>query len=82
MTARATRIEHNSFGPVTVPADKLWEAQTQRSLEHFSIGADFIPREMIPAYAIWGPAPGSYSAIFEDAPPRIARRRPSVEGTK
>jgi fumarate hydratase class II len=48
----ATRIEHDSLGPVTVPADKLWGAQTQRSLEHFSIGDDLIPREMISAYAI------------------------------
>ena len=48
----ATRIEHDSLGPVNVPADKLWGAQTQRSLEHFSIGDDLIPREMIPAYAI------------------------------
>src|SRR5215468_729658 len=47
-----TRIEHDSLGPVTVPADKLWGAQTQRSLEHFNIGDDLIPREMIPAYAI------------------------------
>jgi fumarate hydratase class II len=37
---------------VEVPADKLWGAQTQRSLEHFSIGKDLIPREMITAYAI------------------------------
>src|SRR5262249_42788256 len=43
---------HDSLGPVKVPADKLWGAQTQRSLEHFSIGEDLIPREMIPAYAI------------------------------
>ncbi len=35
-----------------VPSDKLWGAQTQRSLEHFSIGRDLIPREMIEAYAI------------------------------
>jgi fumarate hydratase, class II len=48
----STRMEHDSLGPVTVPADKLWGAQTQRSLEHFSIGDDLIPREMIPAYAI------------------------------
>jgi fumarate hydratase class II len=47
----ATRIEHDSLGPVEVPADKLWGAQTQRSLEYFSIGDDLIPREMIPAYA-------------------------------
>jgi fumarate hydratase class II len=48
----ATRVEQDSLGPVNVPADKLWGAQTQRSLEHFSIGDDLIPREMIPAYAI------------------------------
>src|SRR6478672_759877 len=48
----ATRVEHDSLGAVNVEADKLWGAQTQRSLEHFSIGEDLIPREMIPAYAI------------------------------
>jgi fumarate hydratase class II len=46
------RTESDSLGDVDVPADKLWGAQTQRSLEHFSIGADLMPREMITAYAI------------------------------
>jgi fumarate hydratase class II len=46
------RKEMDSLGEVDVPADKLWGAQTQRSLEHFSIGKDLIPREMITAYAI------------------------------
>jgi fumarate hydratase, class II len=46
-----TRVETDSLGQVEVPADKLWGAQTQRSLEHFSIGHDLIPREMIDAYA-------------------------------
>src|SRR5271163_1065027 len=46
------RKETDSLGEVSVPGDKLWGAQTQRSLEHFSIGADLIPREMIDAYAI------------------------------
>jgi fumarate hydratase class II len=46
------RIETDSLGEVRVLADKLWGAQTQRSLEHFSIGRDLIPREMITAYAI------------------------------
>jgi len=46
------RKETDSMGVVEVPADKLWGAQTQRSLEHFSIGHDLIPREMITAYAI------------------------------
>src|ERR1700678_4061568 len=47
-----TRVESDSLGSVSVPADKLWGAQTQRSLEHFSIGRDLMPREMISAYAI------------------------------
>jgi len=46
------RKETDSLGEVEVPVDKLWGAQTQRSLEHFSIGKDLIPREMIAAYAI------------------------------
>jgi fumarate hydratase class II len=46
------RIETDSLGKVEVPIDKLWGAQTQRSLEHFSIGDDLIPREMITAYAV------------------------------
>ena len=45
------RVESDSLGQVNVPADRLWGAQTQRSLEHFSIGKDLIPREMITAYA-------------------------------
>ena len=46
------RQETDSLGVIEVQADKLWGAQTQRSLEHFSIGKDLIPREMITAYAI------------------------------
>lgn len=46
------RKETDSLGVVEVPADKLWGAQTQRSLEYFSIGRDLIPPEMITAYAI------------------------------
>src|SRR5215472_19094812 len=45
------RKETDSLGEVLVPADKLWGAQTQRSLEHFSIGRDLMPRELITAYA-------------------------------
>lgn len=46
------RKETDSLGEVDVPADRLWGAQTQRSLEYFSIGKDLIPREMIAAYAV------------------------------
>ena len=45
------RKETDSLGEVEIPASSLWGAQTQRSLEHFSIGTDLIPREMIAAYA-------------------------------
>ena len=46
------RKESDSLGEVEVPADKLWGAQTQRSLAYFSIGSDLMPRDMIAAYAI------------------------------
>jgi fumarate hydratase class II len=45
------RKETDSLGEVEVPGAKLWGAQTQRSLEHFSIGQDLMPHEMISAYA-------------------------------
>ena len=46
------RIETDSMGEIQVPKDKLWGAQTQRSLEYFSIGDELIPKEMIESYAI------------------------------
>jgi fumarate hydratase, class II len=46
-----TRIERDTFGPIDVPADKLWGAQTQRSLEHFHISNERMPRELILALA-------------------------------
>jgi fumarate hydratase class II len=49
--ARITRAEADSLGEIQVPANRLWGAQTQRSLEHFSIGKDLMPREMIASYA-------------------------------
>ena len=64
----AFRVETDSMGEVRVPADKLWGAQTQRSLEHFSIGKDLIPREMIVAYAILKKA----AAIANHADKRLA----------
>src|SRR5258708_21214585 len=45
------RKEMDSLGEIDVAAGTLWGAQTQRSLEHFSIGKDLMPREMITAYA-------------------------------
>ncbi|NML45189.1 class II fumarate hydratase [Ramlibacter sp. G-1-2-2] len=47
----ATRIEHDTFGPIAVPADRLWGAQTQRSLQNFAISGERQPREIIRALA-------------------------------
>lgn len=47
-----TRIETDTMGKVEVRADRYWGAQTQRSLQHFRIGADRFPREMIRAFGI------------------------------
>ena len=47
-----TRIESDSMGTIEVPAKQYWGAQTQRSLEHFAIGHDLIPLEVIHALAI------------------------------
>src|SRR5438067_4118970 len=50
--AKNTRIETDSMGEIEVPADKYWGAQTQRSLIHFAIGFDVMPREMIRAFGV------------------------------
>jgi fumarate hydratase, class II len=50
-TPNATRTERDTFGPIEVPADRLWGAQTQRSLEHFHISNERMPRELILALA-------------------------------
>ncbi|MBE3143629.1 MAG: class II fumarate hydratase, partial [Planctomycetes bacterium] len=47
-----TRTETDSFGPIQVPADKYWGAQTQRSLENFNIGDERLPRPLIRALGI------------------------------
>ncbi|MBV8455883.1 MAG: class II fumarate hydratase [Acetobacteraceae bacterium] len=67
----ATRKETDSLGVVEVAVDKLWGAQTQRSLEHFSIGKDLIPREMITSYAILKKA----AAIANHAGKRLDDKR-------
>src|SRR5215470_2918981 len=47
-----TRTERDTMGPIEVPADRYWGAQTQRSLEHFKIGGDRFPRELIRALGL------------------------------
>jgi fumarate hydratase, class II len=50
-TTIPTRTEKDTFGPIEVPADKLWGAQTQRSLQNFDISGERQPREIIHALA-------------------------------
>ncbi len=47
-----TRIETDSMGEIKVPANKYWGAQTERSLHHFNIGKDIMPREVTHAFGI------------------------------
>lgn len=51
MSNQQTRTEKDTFGPIEVPADKLWGAQTQRSLQNFDISGEKQPREVIKALA-------------------------------
>ena len=52
LPAGGSRREFDSMGDVDVPADRYWGAQTQRSLQHFSIGRDRMPKEVYHAYGI------------------------------
>ena len=52
MADAPTRTETDSMGPIEVPADRYWGAQTQRSLHHFSIGNDRVPTPVIRGMAI------------------------------
>ena len=45
------RTERDSFGETNVPEERYWGAQTQRSLEYFSVGSEYMPMELIKAYA-------------------------------
>ncbi|MBP6251879.1 MAG: class II fumarate hydratase [Rubrivivax sp.] len=60
------RIEHDSFGPIEVPEQQLWGAQTQRSLAHFDISGERLPTELLHALArIKGAAAGVNAALGE-----------------
>ena len=48
------RTEYDTFGPIDVPDDRLWGAQTQRSLQNFNIArnTDLMPRDVVHAFGI------------------------------
>ena len=59
-----TRTERDSIGPVEVPSDRYYGAQTQRSFENFKIGGERFPREFIRAYGILKKAAASVNNQF------------------
>ena len=50
--SRRTRIESDAFGPLNIPANRLWGAQTQRSLHNFRIGTERMPSEIVHALGL------------------------------
>src|SRR5919109_512774 len=66
------RIESDSMGQIEVPADRYWGAQTQRSLEHFSIGDDGMPVEVVRAFGILKKACALVNAESRLLPPNKA----------
>src|ERR1035441_948687 len=68
----ASRTETDSMGPIEVPADRYWGAQTARSLVHFSIGDDIMPRSMIRALGILKDAAARTNADLGVLDPKIA----------
>jgi fumarate hydratase, class II len=71
--SKATRTETDSMGAIEVPADRYWGAQTERSLLHFNIGNDIMPRELIRAFGILKKAAAKVNQDLGKLPPDKAR---------
>src|SRR5580698_5516181 len=67
--AEGQRRETDSMGAVNVPADRYWGAQTQRSLIHFSIGNDHMPKSVYHAYGYVKKAAALVNAAAGRLPP-------------
>src|SRR5262244_3198217 len=67
--ATGTRRETDSMGEIEVPADRYWGAQTQRSLVHFSIGDDHMPKRVYHAYGYVKKAAALVNAAAGRLPP-------------
>ncbi|MEN9504340.1 MAG: putative fumarate hydratase class [Actinomycetota bacterium] len=68
----ATRVERDSMGEVMVPADRYWGAQTQRSLEHFAIGDERMPIDVVHSLAHVKRAAALVNGRLGSVPPEIA----------
>src|SRR6266536_1702590 len=88
MTTRSRKIrtESDSMGKIDVPADRYWGAQTQRSLEHFSIGTDRMPLEIVRAFGVLKKAAAlvnlSLGKLSQDKADLIVRAADEVIGGK
>ena len=67
----STRIERDSFGPIAVPADRYWGAQTQRSIELFRIGDERMPEPLIRAFGLQKKAAALANMALGELDPRI-----------
>jgi len=71
--ATGTRIESDSMGQIEVPAEHYWGAQTQRSLIHFSIGDDHMPKAVYHAYGYVKKAAAQVNANAGRLDPTLAQ---------
>jgi fumarate hydratase class II len=67
-----TRTETDSLGPIQVPADRYWGAQTQRALEHFRIGGEPMPRALLHAYGLLKQAAAEVNGRLGELPREVA----------
>src|SRR5918995_6939912 len=72
MMSPSTRIETDTFGPIEVPADKYWGAQTQRSIQNFRIGGERMPLPLVHALAIVKQAAAMVNKDLGKLEPRLA----------
>lgn len=68
----AVRIESDTFGNINVPAEHLWGAQTQRSIQNFKIGSERMPAPLIRAFGLLKKAAALVNKEFNDVPASIA----------
>src|SRR4051794_21561385 len=68
----STRTETDTFGPIEVPAERLWGAQTQRSLQNFRIGTERMPLPLIHALALVKQASALVNRDLGQLEPRLA----------
>jgi fumarate hydratase class II len=71
-TGAATRTETDTFGPIAVPTDRYWGAQTQRSIQNFRIGGERLPKPLVHALAVVKQASALVNRDLGELEPRIA----------